>query len=258
MNLRLFRIFDVPLQRLFALVSASSMVVVLGACSPAPDGVDIHDPYEPVNRFTHNVNTALDTVAVRPVSQFYGAVLPSPVRQSFDNAAGNLGLPSAVLNKALQGDIESAVHNFTRFAVNTTLGVFGLFDPAADFGLEERPADFGNTLSTWGVNEGAYLVLPAIGPSTERDAAGFVVDSVTNPIGLFFGSDTNDARLSLSLTEILNFRYEFKDTIDGVLYDSADPYVHSRLFYLDSRRFGDGEARGAEAYEDLYDDLIFQ
>ncbi|QMU58350.1 MAG: VacJ family lipoprotein [Boseongicola sp.] len=234
-------------------------LLVLSGCSVPNEPTDVHDPYESVNRVTHNFNTAADRVILRPASQVYGHVVPNPVRSSLDNAAGNLGLPASALNKALQGKLEDAVHNVARFMVNTTLGVFGLFDPAQDFGLEARDSNFGETLSVWGAEEGAYQVLPLIGPSTERDTAGLVVDIITNPIGVMFGPDVEDADTGLFVTETLNYRYEFAGTIDSILYDSADSYSQLRIFYLDSRRFAvgtDGEEIAIDPYEDLYDDFL--
>ncbi|MEM9970659.1 MAG: VacJ family lipoprotein [Pseudomonadota bacterium] len=232
------------------LIAAAS----LAACSVPSDPTAVHDPYEPVNRVTHAANVELDRSLLRPSSQVYGTIVPGPVRRSVDNAAGNLGLPSAVLNKALQGNVEDAVHNFARFAVNSTLGVFGLFDPAQDFGLEARDTGFSDTLATWGAADGAYLVLPLFGPSTERDAVGGIVDAVTNPVSLVF-PDLGDERFVAASGSTLNSRYEFTDTLDSVLYDSADSYVQLRLFYLDSARFGQGATD--QVLEELYDGLIF-
>ena len=242
--------------RFFMLFKALPVVALLAACSVPSEPTDVHDPYEPVNRFTHAANVEIDRSLVRPASQVYGTLIPRPVRTSIDNAAKNLGLPSAVLNKALQGNVEDAVHNFARFAVNTTLGVFGLFDPARDFGLEERKTDFGETLGVWGAAEGAYLVLPVLGPSTERAAAGLIVDVVTNPIGFVY-PNIDDERLAATVGETINFRYEFTDTIDDILYESADSYVQMRLYYLDSSRFAQGADTSDQALEELYDELIF-
>jgi phospholipid-binding lipoprotein MlaA len=232
---------------------------LLAACSVPDTPTDIHDPYEAVNRVTHDVNTAIDTVALRPASQVYGNVVPQPVRSKLDNATRNLGLPAAMINKLLQGQVEEAGENGFRFLINSTLGLFGLFDPAAqDFGLNENEARFGDTLAVWGAPEGAYVVLPVLGPSTERDTAGLIVDIATNPIGTLFGSDTEDAQLGLTVTETLNYRYTFAETFDSILYDSEDSYAQLRLFYLDNRRFKLGQSAGDAAidpYEDLYDGL---
>ena len=239
---------------------APAALVLLAACSVPSEPTDIHDPYESVNRVSHAFNKGLDTVAVRPASQVYGTVLPAPVRTSVDNVASNLGTPSQALNKALQGDVESAIHNTFRFLLNTTVGVLGLFDVADDFGLEERNTDFGQTLATWGAEEGAYLELPVFGPSTERDAAGRVVDAITNPLGFMTDSDdVEDAQLGGTVGSTLNYRYTFASTFDGILYDSTDSYSQLRLFYLENSRFNQGgsdaDTIDTEIYDDLYGDL---
>ncbi len=233
-------------------------VLLLAACSVPDTPTDVHDPYEPVNRVTHDVNTAIDTVALRPASQVYGHVVPQPVRTRFDNASRNLGLPAAMVNKILQGQLEEAGENGFRFLINSTIGLFGLFDPAQDFGLHENEVGFGDTLAVWGTSEGAYVVLPVFGPSTERDTAGLIVDIATNPIGTLFGSDAEDAQIGLTVTETLNYRFAFSETFDSILYDSEDSYEQLRLFYLDNRRFNLGQNTDnatSDLYEDLYDGL---
>ena len=236
---------------------------LLTACSVPEPGTDVHDPYESVNRATHWVNVELDRSVLRPASQVYGTLVPSPVRRSLDNAADNFGMPSAVMNKILQGDIGDAIHNTARFAVNTTLGLLGLFDPALDMGLEARDSGFADTLAVWGASEGAYLVLPAFGASTERDTAGLVVDILTNPFGTVLGAklgiDAENVNLGFgAISSALNSRFEFTEAFDTILYDSADSYTQLRLFYLDSRRFSlasTSDDASADLYGDLYEGL---
>ncbi len=244
-------------------------MLVLAACSPAPEDGGIHDPYESVNRVSHGVNKAADRVLFRPASQAYGAVTPEPVRSSISNLAFHLNEPRSFFNHLAQGDLQDAGHTFFRFAVNTTVGFLGLFDPATgDFGLEARSTGFGDTLAVWGANEGAYIELPLLGPSNERDSVGRFVDILTNPLSVVSDEGTEIAA-AISLPSVLNSRYEFTENVDSILYDSADSYAQMRLFYTENRRFqlsGQTSADNAfdpyenlyeEVYEGLYDELEF-
>lgn len=237
---------------------AIAAVLSLAGCG-VPDQSGIYDPLEPVNRVSHGFNKAADRVFFRPASEAFGATAPGPLRRSIVNAAENLDTPRSVANDVLQGDIEDAVHNTFRFLLNTTLGVFGLFDPATEFGLEERETGFGDTLAVWGVEEGPYLELPVFGPSTGRDAVGLVADILANPINAVLGDDGETIATFTSLPSVLDSRDRFSDTVDSILYDSADSYAQLRLFYLDSRRFELSGGAGAETpfdpYEDLYEGI---
>ena len=233
-------------------------VLVAGCSGPETPG-DINDPYEPINRVSHAVNKGADRVFFRPVSQVYGNVVPRPVRTNISNAANNLSGPRSVVNNLLQGKIEDAGHNLSRFLVNSTIGVFGLFDPASgSFGLDDRETGFGDTLAIWGVAEGPYVEAPLFGPSTQRDSVGTIVDILTNPVTAFF-DEGSEIAAATSLPSVLNSRFELADTVDGILYDSADSYSQLRLFYLESRRFqlaGQTSAENAfDPYENLYDEV---
>jgi phospholipid-binding lipoprotein MlaA len=163
------------------------------------------------------------------------------------------------MNDLLQGNVEDAGHNLSRFLINSTIGVFGLFDPASgSFGLEDRETGFGDTLAVWGVQEGAYVETPLFGPSTERDAVGIFVDILTNPVSHIF-EEGGEIAAATSLPSVLNSRFELADTVDGLLYESADSYSQLRLFYLESRRFelsGQTAAENAfDPYENLYEEV---
>lgn len=241
------------------LIGAVVLLVLVSGCAGPDSPPDVHDPFEPANRVSHAVNKGADRLFFRPASQFYGTAMPNPVRRGLSNAASNLDTPRSVVNDVLQGDLEDAGHNTFRFLVNTTLGVLGIFDPAAgSFGLEERETGFADTLATWGVPEGAYLELPLFGPSTIRDATGLAVDIVSNPINSVLDEGPEIAAAT-SFPSVLNSRYELADTVDGILYDSADSYAQLRLFYLESRRFAlDGQTSAENAfdpYENLYEEV---
>jgi len=222
-------------------VLGAVLFAVLAGCSIVGDGAAIrsdNDPLEPVNRGMHAVNKGVDTVVLRPVSMVYGTVIPAPLRTGIGNMASNLGEPSNFVNNLLQARLDQAATNGTRFLINSTIGVLGLFDVATPMGIEGRPADFGETLHIWGAGEGDYLELPLFGPSTTRDATGLIVDFAMNPLGYLSASDEAlSVARRVRIADTVGLRYSLRSTIDRVLYDSADSYEQSRLIYLQNRRF---------------------
>ncbi len=235
------------------------IVFALAACSGPETPGEIHDPYERMNRVFHASNKTSDRLFFRPASQVYGNAVPAPIRRGLSNASANLNGPRNVVNDLAQGNVEDAGHNLMRFLVNSTIGLLGIFDPASgSFGLDERDTGFGDTLAVWGTREGAYLELPLFGPSTERDAVGQVVDLFANPLDSLL-DDGSDIAAATSFPSVLNSRFELAETVDSILYDSADSYAQLRLFYLESRRFelaGQTSAENAfDPYENLYDEV---
>lgn len=224
------------------------------ACSAPQVAQGINDPYEAQNRVRFERAVQSDRVVLRPVANAYGQAVPEPARIVIGNARDNFALPSSVVNNVLQANIGDAVVNGFRFVFNSTIGLAGLLDPASLVGVEARPTDFGETLHVWGAAEGAYLVLPLVGPSTERDAVGKVVDLFTNPLGYVLPEPEVYALPVTGALGRLGDRYRFGSTVDSLLYDSADPYAQARLLYLENRRFQlGGEAE--EDYFDPYDDI---
>lgn len=239
---------------------AVGALCAISACS-APQGAvsgdGIFDPNETVNRRNHELNRKLDATFVRPAAVGYSSVIPDDLEDSVGNFADNLSLPGVVVNNLLQGNIPGAFRNSVRFVVNTTLGFGGLFDPASDFDINEVPGDFGQTLYVWGVPEGAYVELPVVGPSTERAAAGKVVDLFTNPLSYVLPRPDKYYGTAASVTSRVGDRGRYAETIDSILYDSADSYAQARLIYLQNRRFelGDESGAGTDPYYDPYEDL---
>ena len=218
------------------------VLVGLAACSTPEVSQGVHDPYEQKNRRVHEFNKKLDRTILGPASNGYGSSVPKPVVQGVGNFAGNLDLPGYFVNDVLQGNIDDAAHNFARFLFNSTIGIAGLFDPATSWGLTERSSDFGETLHVWGVQEGAYVELPFFGPSTERDAAGKVVDMFTNPVRYVVPKPERYGLPVLSGLAGVGTRYRYRELVDSILYDSADSYAQARLLYLERRRFQLGGA----------------
>lgn len=215
-------------------------IALLSACTAPTPGAQFNDPYEASNRASYNGNIALDRLILRPAGQV-AAVLPMEITGPVANFADNIGLPGAVANGFLQGDIAGMGTNTMRFLINTTIGIGGLFDPAGAIGLAEESTDFGETLAVWGVPEGAYLVLPVFGPSTERAAVGTLVDMLFNPLESVGTAAQLDYATGARIADLAISRGAFMDTIDSILYESADSYAVARLAYLQNRRFDLGE-----------------
>lgn len=241
---------------------------LLAACTlPEPGQVTrdgIFDPYEARNRQIHERSKAFDRQVTRPVAIAYARNVPEPARDMVTNFANNLAVPGAVVNQVLQFDLGGALHNSVRFGLNTTLGFGGVFDVAADFGLQEDEADFGQTLAVWGVPEGAFLELPILGPATERDAVGQVVDLALDPLNVIPWPEKLYLRLPAAVAEV-GQRGRYAASVDSIFYESADSYAQSRLIYLQNRRFevGTGQGSGLDAasgeidpYAELSDQIV--
>lgn len=223
----------------------------LAACSQGPAGADVYDPYETTNRQVHAFNKGVDRAILRPAGQLAASV-PVEITASVTNFADNVGLPGMIANGVLQGDIGSVGTNTMRFVINTTVGIGGLFDPADAIGLFEESTDFGETLAVWGVSEGAYIELPVLGPSTERDAIGQFVDLFFDPLERVGTAPQIDYGTATRATDLAVTRGRFSDTFDSVLYDSADSYAAARIAYLQNRRFELGDMPPSD---DLIDPL---
>lgn len=244
------------IQKFLKPVTVLMMVLALSACATSQDPAQrtdgINDPYEAQNRAIHGFNKGLDRNLVRPVSKGYG-VVPVELRDRVNNFSDNLSMPGVAINSLLQGDLRGAGLATTRFIVNTTVGLAGFVDAATELTIPQHTTDFGETLAVWGVGEGAYVELPIFGPSTQRDAIGFVTDFFTNPL-TFATLNTSPEQYippTARAGSWLNTRDKRGETIDSILYESADSYAQSRSIYLQNRRFQLGTTGDTE--EDPYD-----
>lgn len=232
---------------------AAAAALLLAGCAAQQPGTEFNDPYETQNRAVHETNLALDRAVFGGGKPDRKPFLPAPVAEGLANFSDNLGMPAAVLNSLLQGRPDPAVKNAARFVMNTTVGLGGLLDPATAVGLHAEDTDFGETLHVWGAPEGAFLVLPLAGPSTERDLVGKVVDFVIDPLNGAFPEPEKYYVAAGKLGGKVADRQRYGDVIDDILYESADSYAQMRLMYLQNRHYELGiEADVFDPYEDPY------
>lgn len=194
---------------------------------------EVNDPLETLNRGIFKFNEIIDFVLLKPVAKTYVFVVPEFGRDRVSNVLSNLGEPVNMINGFAQGNPERGFTSMWRFILNSTFGIFGLFDFAgANTDLQHVQEDFGQTMGTWGVGSGAYLVLPIIGPSSTRDAPGLVVDAVTNPFNYVDSDEFVYGRL---VANAVDSRARNLELIEEIYRNSVDPYATIRSAYLQRR-----------------------
>jgi phospholipid-binding lipoprotein MlaA len=229
-------------------------IAVLSACTAPPPSAEINDPGEKLNRAAHAFNVDLDKYVLRPVATSVVRPGGGPVSQGVVNFARNLAGPTDIVNSLLQVRLGRAVENTLRFALNTTIGLGGIFDPAKAMGVAGQTTDFGETLHVWGVGEGAYLEPPMIGPTTSRDLSGIIVDVAMNPLQLLLPAPESYVGTVAGAAAKVIDRGRYVETVDSILYDSADSYAQARILYLQNRRFQLGQTSNDAAMIDPYED----
>ena len=199
------------------------------------------DPYENFNRSMYGFNMTLDRYFLRPVADSYKTVTPGFVQTGVTNFFTNLKGINVVLNDVLQGKFEQGASDVGRFTTNSTIGLLGLFDVATDFGFQNNVEDFGQTLAVWGVEQGPYLVLPILGPTTARDGSAIIVDKAANPSTYVPGT---------GILEGVSDRANAQGALNFIDEAALDPYVFMRESFLQYRNnlVNDGKT-SAENYE---------
>ena len=197
---------------------------------------EIYDPIEPFNRAMFGFNNFADKVVLEPAAKGYKK-LPSPIQTGISNFLGNLRLPLVILNQFLQGQGNNAMESTGRFVVNSTAGILGLIDVADKIGLEKKQEDFGQTLATWGVGDGFYVVLPIFGPSNLRDTAGMALTFMTDPINAYAVRE-GEAWLVPLRTSInaVDQRSKIIDEVNALRNNSIDFYAAVRSSYYQNRK----------------------
>jgi phospholipid-binding lipoprotein MlaA len=212
-----------------------------------------NDPLESINRGVDEFNQEVDIYVAKPIAKGYRVVTPSVLDLGITNFFNNLAdVPSAV-NNLLQLKPTHALTDLGRVCINTTLGIFGLFDVASDMGIPNYKEDLGQTLGFWGMGDTPYMVVPFLGPTTLRDLIGLVGDTWMNPIS-YPSQETYYALTTLRLIDVRADLLEAGDVLDEA---AVDRYAFQREFYLQKRdsQIKDGPNHMDE--DDLFDETFF-
>jgi len=243
----------------FARVAIAAFVMIATtACASKSANLDsdVNDPYESMNRKIFEFNRTFDRQIFKPLSSAYQFVMPDPLEDGVSNAMRNLREPWVFINDILQFKIGRALTTLSRFTINSTIGIAGLFKVSDSMGIEYHSEDLGQTFAVWGFKDSPYFIIPFIGPSTSRDFVGFAGYFFLDPVTIVLN---NEGKQELSLTragvDALDARVQLHDSLDQ-LYAEDDPYVVMRSLYFQNRRFQiyDGNPPTDEE-EDFFDSL---
>ena len=230
--------------KIFTVITVLSMVFLTN--THADEKYTANECFEKFSRGTLKFNQALDKAIFKPIAKGY-RVLPQPIRTGTNNFVSNLPSLLTFSNNVLQGDFKSAGNTAGRFAINTTLGILGVFDPASKMGFENKSReDFGQTLGVWGAGTGCYFVLPILGPTTSRDAVGLIGNVFIDPVyHLTHNSETDIIVGNENLsehnyyyyrgTDAVDFRSKNIESIDSLEKNSIDFYASVKSLYLQNR-----------------------
>ena len=227
-------------------IAATLAALATGAARAAQPSDSELDPYESVNRVIFDANLQVDRFVLKPAAEVYATLLPDEVREAIHGVFANLELPVACVNALLQGDADAAERALGRFLLNSTFGIGGLFDVAAEAGLEPVDEDFGQTLAVWGVASGPYLVLPLLGPTTLRDGGGRAVDMFLDPTTYALPRE-GAAAPSFVAVNVVDRRASSLGMLDKARRESVDLYATVRSAYLQRRRDMIAGGRGSES-----------
>jgi phospholipid-binding lipoprotein MlaA len=241
-NARFLRNSDLKVNHNYLIIVVLFVIcVILQGCATAPkkDDPDLDpvDPHEKVNRASYDLTDRVDRLIFEPVVNVYIDYVPNAAQRSIGNFYDNLSYPNDVLNDFLQGKVRQGLQDSLRFFVNSSVGLFGLFDMATHMGLQKHDEDFGQTLGVWGVNPGSYLFIPFLGPSSERDVSGIPVSIFTNVLfyaGLAVGSYFT---APLTILGAIDKRARLSGPMRVRDEAALDPYLFVREASLQQREF---------------------
>ena len=209
-------------------------IVEIAANKPSTVDENVNDPLESVNRVIFEFNEGLQDYLLRPTASFYNEHVNEAVRNGIGNFLSNISSPVILANDILQGNLDRAMTTLARLLINSTFGVLGFADVATELGIERHKEDFGQTLGSYGVGEGFYLVLPLFGPSNPRDAIGkLFVDSHFDPVGQLASRDTN---WGITGGSAIDEYAGIVDELNQVKMTSVDYYAAIRSLYRQKRK----------------------
>lgn len=222
-------------QKLKRLGSMLLLTVILSACAGTQTQLTDpeNDPWEGFNRKVHHFNSTLDRTVARPVAKAYRTVTPRLVQNGVSNFFRNIDYPVTFINQILQGKFKQGGISTGRFLINSTVGVFGLFDVATRMNIPDYDEDFGQTLAKWGYEDSRYLVLPFFGPSTLRDGMGRSIYGYAHPVSYWAREDHFYTPLVLDMVQT---RAAFLNQ-DSALNEAYDPYTLIRDAWLQNRQY---------------------
>ena len=203
------------------------------------------DPLEPMNRAIFEFNEVVDDNVLKPIAKGYKYVTPDPVELGISNFFSNLGEIGTITNDLLQLKFAQAGRDTMRFFLNSTLGIFGIFDVATPLGLSKNKEDFGQTLGFWGVPDGPYLVLPFLGPSSLRDGPSMIVDYELSPVEQLH----HEERQVLQTLDIVDTRARLLRATKILDTAAKDKYIFIRESYLQKRESQVNDGNVKEEFE---------
>ncbi|HLD10319.1 MAG TPA: VacJ family lipoprotein [Methylophilaceae bacterium] len=226
--------------KITGVIASIALALMLTSCASQGN----KDPLEGLNRGIYKFNDTVDKAALKPIAGAYKAVLPTPVRSGVNNFFSNLSTFVSAINNLLQFKFGNAFSEAGRFVINSTFGIAGVMDVASWDKIEKHTEDFGQTLGRWGVGNGAYLVLPILGPSTLRDTAGLVVDTLAfDPITYI---DDPATRNQLRLLKLFDKRAQYLPGSDLLDEAALDPYAFMRDAYMQRRASQDNDGQATD------------
>lgn len=239
------------MRKALALTATALSLAACATTSEEATATAVYDPFEDWNRGVYAFNDGVDQAALEPVARGYRAVTNEPVRDGVSNFLTNLNQPIVFANTVLQGKPLASFDTATRFFVNSTIGVAGLFDVATALDVPEHREDFGQTLGTWGVPNGPYIVLPLLGASNLRDTVGFGVDNAFDPLNYATFEGDTAFRAGRQVVNVISIRENVIEAVE-ILRDQPEPYVALRRNYTQQRS---AAIRDGREQEDPFKDL---